>query len=74
MAAMNLDQMVDEALDLLPPVGQTVDFDAYKEQLRTAYPDASRDIFAHMLRQNLVGKKLVRGEDGKPRVQLSRLA
>lgn len=74
MPLNNLDDMVEAAVALLPPTGSKVEFNAYKAQLYTAYPDGGRDAFAHMIKKNVVNKELVSGPDGKPVVMLSRKA
>jgi len=74
MAALNLDQMSEQAVELLPAVGQTMEFDAYKAKLYAQFPESGRDVFSHLIRNDIVAKKLARGADGKPVVLLSRKA
>lgn len=74
MPVNNLQDLVDAAVELLPPAGQEVEFDAYKAKLYAAYPDGGRDAFAHMIKKGVIAKKLMSGADGKPVVMLSRKA
>lgn len=69
-----MDELVVQALELLPPAGQTMEFDAYKAKLYAAIPDNGRDVFAHMIKRDLVGKKLSRKSDGSVAILLSRKA
>jgi len=52
-----MDDLVKQALELLPASG-TVVFDAYKAQLQTAMPDNAKDVFTHILKNNLLSKKV----------------
>lgn len=72
MASGNLDTMTVEALALLPPAGQKVEFNAYKEKLYTANPNNGRDVFSHMIKKDLIAKTLDRDKDGKIVVMLAR--
>jgi len=74
MASKTLDQMVDDAVALLPPTGQTIEFDAYKATLYAANPNNGRDLFSHMIRQNVISKKLSKNSSGQMVVLLSRKA
>ena len=74
MALQTLDQIVAAGVELLPPVGQEVEFDTYKAQLYAAYPDGGRDAFAHMIKRDVIKKMLGRNAEGKPVVMLSRKA
>lgn len=74
MATQTLDEMVRGSLDLLPPAGQKVDFDEYKSQLYAAYPDNGRDVFAHLIKREIVNKNLERNAEGKLVVMISRKA
>lgn len=74
MPERTLQGSIDSALDLLPPVGETVEFDAFKAQLYAADPDGGRDAFAHIIKRDLAKKKLTRNAEGKMVVILSRLA
>jgi hypothetical protein len=66
--------MVKAAVALLPPAGEEVEFDTYKAKLYSEYPDGGRDSFAHMIKRDVVNKKLRKNADGKPVVMLSRKA
>lgn len=70
--ADNLDMAVVDAIALLPPVGQTVEFNAYKSTLYAANPDGGKDVFARMIKAGLVNKKLSRNSAGEVTVLLSR--
>lgn len=74
MPVNNLDDLVQAAVELLPPVGTNVEFNAYKAQLYAAYPDGGRDAFAHMIKKNVVDTKMSRDAAGKLVVMLSRKA
>lgn len=63
---------IEDALDLLPPAGQEVEFNAYKAQLYAANPDTGKDAFTQILKRELVNKRLVTTEPGKHVVMLSR--
>lgn len=67
-----MDEMIGAALALLPPAGQTVEFEAYKQKLYAANPTNGRDVFAHLLKRDLVGKKISRNAQGGMVVLLSR--
>lgn len=69
-----LQDSVDAALELLPAVGQKVEFDAFKAQLYTADPDNGRDAFAYMIKQGLMQKKLEHSPEGGMSLMLSRKA
>jgi hypothetical protein len=72
MAGKTLDDSVKAAVDLLPAVGTEMEFDAYKAKLYAADPDNGRDAFAHMIKKEIVNKKLSRDASGKIVVMLSR--
>lgn len=74
MAIESLDQLVVAAVELLPPVGTSVEFDVYKAQLYAAYPSGGRDAFAHMIKRDVIKKVMGRNAEGKPVVMLSRKA
>lgn len=69
-----LQQSIDGALELLPPVGQVVEFDTFKGQLYATDPDGGKDAFTHIIKNNLVKRDLVRNAEGAMVVQLSRKA
>lgn len=70
--AKSLDQMVTEAVAMLPASGQSVEFDTYKANLYAANPNNGRDVFSHLIRQGVVNKKLSRNSNGEMVVLLSR--
>jgi len=69
----DLDTMAKEALDLLPPNGSKVEFNAYKAQLYAANESNGKDVFTHLLKKELIGRELGRDKDGKVIVNLFRL-
>lgn len=69
-----LQDAVDVALELLPPVGQKIEFDEFKAKLYADQPDNGRDAFARIIKQDLAVKELSRNADGKIIVLLSRKA
>jgi hypothetical protein len=70
--ASSMETMTDSAVDLLPKVGEWVEFDKYKESLYNANPQKGRDVFAHMIKNDLVLKKLDTNANGQVVVFLSR--
>lgn len=70
--AKGMDEMLSEAVEMLPPVGKTVVFDDFKAQLYSANPNNGRDVFSYLIRQGLVQKRLSRNSDGQMVVLLSR--
>ncbi len=74
MASSELQDMVSSAVDLLPKKGEWVEFDEYKADLYAANPSKGRDVFAHLIRRDLVAKKLDTDTNGNVKVFLSRLS
>jgi len=72
MASMQ--DSVGVAVGLLPPEGSKVEFNAYKSQLYSALPENGKDVFAHMIKANLINKELDRNDEGAIVVMLSRKA
>lgn len=68
-----MDELVQQALGMLPASG-TVVFDVYKAQLQTAMPDKAKDVFTHILKNNLLSKKVKYDENKNIVVLLSRKA
>jgi hypothetical protein len=66
--------MIANALELLPPLGKEVEFDVYKSKLYAANPEKGRDVFAHLIKKDLIGKKLSHDENLKIVVLLFRKA
>ncbi len=73
MAGSEMQDMIGSALDLLPKPGEWVEFDAYKADLYEANPAKGRDVFAHLIKRDLVAKKLDTDTNGNVKVFLSRL-
>lgn len=69
-----LQEQIDAAVALLPPVGQSVEFDAFKAQLYTANPDGGKDAFTYMLKNGLVKTKVTRQADKTMKTTLERPA
>lgn len=69
-----LDEMVLEALDLLPPAGQKMEFEVFKAKLYASNPSKGRDVFAHIIKNDLAVKELGRNASNKIVVNLSRKA
>jgi hypothetical protein len=72
MPQNDMQSMVSDAIDLLPPAGQKVEFNAYKAQLYAANPNNGRDVFAHMIKRELVNKELGNNDENGIVVLLSR--
>jgi len=70
---VSMQEMVNNAIALLPPAGEWVEFDEYKSNLYSSNPQNGRDVFAHLIRRELVLKRLDTNTDGKVVVFLSRL-
>jgi len=71
MAGTN--DMVAAALELLPKAGEWMEFDDYKANLYNANPSKGRDVFAHIIKNDLALKKLDTNTEGRVVVMLSRL-
>lgn len=72
MSAVNLDQLVAQAIALLPSNGSTMEFNAYKTALYSAMPDHGKEAFTRMLTADLINKSLSRDSSGHTAVLLSR--
>jgi hypothetical protein len=72
MPANDLQGMVNEAVDMLPPKGEKVEFNAYKAKLYAANPDNGQAVFSHMIKREVVNKELGRNEENAIVVLLSR--
>lgn len=70
--ASSMESMTSSAVELLPKVGEWVEFDAYKANLYSANPEKGRDVFAHMIKNDLVLKKLDTNTNGQVVVFLAR--
>lgn len=57
MPPLALNDVVADALELLPVEGE-IEFEAYKANLYAEYPEAGRDAFQHILKKDMVGKRL----------------
>lgn len=72
MAKRSLQGSIDAALEMLPPAGSVVEFDAFKSSLYAADPDGGKDAFTYMIKNDLVKRDLTRNSEGKIVVNLSR--
>ncbi len=72
MATQNLDQVVTQAVELLPDKGQTIEFNEYKAKLYEAYPESGQAAFAHMIKKDIILKAMGRDAEGKIIVLLAR--
>lgn len=72
MASGSLQDMTKSAVDMLPKTGEWVEFDKYKADLYQANPSKGRDVFAHLIKNDLVLKKLDTNTNGQVVVFLSR--
>jgi len=72
MASGSMQDMTGSAIELLPKVGEWVEFDAYKSNLYAANPAKGKDVFAHIIKNDLVLKKLDTNTNGQVVVFLSR--
>lgn len=70
--AKGMDEMLGDAIEMLPPAGKTIVFDDFKAQLYAANPNNGRDVFSYLIRQGLIQKKLSKNSDGQMVVLLSR--
>jgi len=68
----SMQTMTDSAIDLLPQAGEWVEFDNFKSSLYQSNPEKGRDVFAHIIKNDLVNKKLDTNTDGQVVVFLSR--
>lgn len=48
-----MNELVEQALALLPASGEVV-FDTYKAQINNAMPNQAKDVFTHILKNQLV--------------------
>lgn len=71
--AGTMTELIKGAIDLLPKKGDWVEFDAYKSSLYASQPEQGRDVFAHLIKRDLVLKKLDTNTEGKVVVFLSRV-
>ena len=70
----SFNEQLKDAIELLPPGGKQVVFDDYKAQLYAANPDGGKAVFTHMIKNDLLGKELVRDASGNIALVVSRLA
>jgi len=61
-------EQLQEALDLLPSYDKPESFDDFKARLYAKNPNGGRDVFAHMIKNDMLRKELVR--DSAQNVQL----
>lgn len=71
--ADSFNDKVKEALALLPPEGQKMEFDEYKAKLYSVNPDTGKDVFTHLIKRDLIGKVLDQREDGSHMLNVFRL-
>lgn len=74
MAGDSMQEMVNSAVELLPKQGEWVEFDKYKADLYANNPSKGKDVFAHLIKRDLVAKKLDTNTSGQVVVLLSRLS
>jgi len=72
--AQSMETMTDSAVELLPKAGEWMEFDKFKSTLYSANPEKGRDVFAHIIKNDIVLKKLDTNADGQVVVFLSRKA
>lgn len=72
--AKNFDELVSDAVNLLPPKGEWVEFDVYKSNLYGNQPESGQSVFAHMIKKDVVLKKLDTNSSGQVVVMLSRVS
>lgn len=72
MPAGDMNDMVQSAIDLLPASGEWVEFDDYKADLYAANVTKGQDVFAHLIKRDLILKKLDTNTEGRVVVMLSR--
>ena len=70
----SLQEQIDEAVAMLPPKGERVEFDTFKANLYAANPDGGRDAFAYMLKRGLVKTRVTRQADKSMLTTLERPA
>lgn len=69
----SLDVQIEEAVAMLPPAGEAIEFDEFKAKLYAANPDA-KDAFSFMLKNNLVKARVKRQPDKSMKTTLERPA
>lgn len=69
-----LQEQIDAAVELLPPAGQSIEFDEFKSKLYAANPDGARDAFTYILKNGLVKTKVTRQADKSMKTTLERPA
>ncbi len=72
--ASAFDGMVAEAVALLPADGSGMVFDTYKQNLYAQMPEQGRDVFAHMIKADIINKVLDRDKNGNVVLLVSRKA
>lgn len=72
--ASSMQEMISSAVELLPKKGEWVEFDTYKDNLYGKNPAKGKDVFAHIIKNDLVLKKLDTNTNGQVVVFLSRKA
>lgn len=69
-----LQEQIDAAVELLPPVGESIEFNAFKAKLYAANPDGGKDAFTYMIKNGLVKTKVTRAADKSMTTTLERPA
>jgi len=72
VASKSLQAVIDAAVELLPPAGGEMEFNAYKAKLTAAEPDLARDAFTYLLKNGGIAQKLTTNAQGQHIVMLSR--
>jgi len=70
----SLDEQVAEAVELLPPVGEAIEFNEFKAKLYAVNPDGGKDAFTFMLKNGMVKSKVKRQPDKSMKTTLERPA
>jgi len=68
-----MDQLVQQALALLPASGDVL-FDTYKGQINNAMPDKAKDVFTHILKNQLVKTRVAYDANKKIQVYVGKVA
>lgn len=73
-ARKSLQEQIDGAVALLPPAGESIEFDEFKSKLYAEYPDNGKDVFTYMLKNKLVKTTVTRQADKSMKTTLARPA
>ncbi len=72
VATKSLQAVIDAAVEILPPAGGEMEFNAYKAKLTAAEPDLARDAFTYLLKSGGIAQTLKTNAQGQHVVMLSR--